>query len=155
MRECFGYHVKSISDHEHRELMPKEVYDIFMRDFVNITKYVNLEDTAYYTTDDGIEAVSRVTYHGETFEITSYGNGRLDAVSNALCNIIGIDYSLESYTEHDLEGKSSSKAASYVGIKHGNKTYWGTGIDSDIMTSSVKALLSAVNIMIEEIGSEK
>jgi glycerol-3-phosphate acyltransferase PlsX len=82
------------------------------------------------------------------FDITSYGNGRLDAISNALCNIIGIDYSLESYTEHDLEGTSSSKASSYVSIKNEGKTYYGAGIDSDIIVSSVKALVSAVNIML-------
>ncbi len=151
MREHFGYHVKSISDHEHRELQPKEVYEIFMRDFVNITKYIDIIDTDFDSTDEGISATSTVCFHGEVFDITSHGNGRLDAISNALCNIVGIDYTLESYAEHDLEGKSSSKAASYVSIKHGEKVYWGTGIHSDIIISSVKALVSAVNIMIDEL----
>ena len=154
MRECFGYHVKSISDHEHRELSPTQVYDIFMRDFVNLTKYIALEDTVFTSTENGIEASCTVTYHGEKFNIKSFGNGRLDAISNALCDIVGINYSLESYTEHDLEGKSSSKAASYVGIKHNGKVYWAAGIDSDIIISSVKALVSAVNVMIDDLGAK-
>ena len=54
---------------------------------------------------------------------------------------------LESYTQHAIEGKTTSKAASYVSICYDGKTYWGTGIDSDISTSSIKALLSAVNKM--------
>ena len=154
MRECFGYHVKSISDHEHRELSPAEVYDIFMRDFVNLTKYIALEDTVFTSAENGIEASCTVTYHGEKFNIKSFGNGRLDAISNALCDIVGINYSLESYTEHDLEGKSSSKAASYVGIMHDGKVYWAAGIDSEIIISSVKALVSAVNVMIDDLGAK-
>ena len=58
---------------------------------------------------------------------------------------LGIDYSLESYTQHAIEEKTTSKAASYVSVVKDGKTYWGTGIDSDISASSVKALVSAVN----------
>ena len=76
------------------------------------------------------------------------GNGRLDCVSNAIKSVIGKNYTLETYTQHALEGKTSSKAASYVSIALDGKVYYGTGIDSDISTSSVKALISAVNVML-------
>ena len=60
-------------------------------------------------------------------------------------NVIGKEYTLESYIQHALEEKSNSKAASYVSIVLDGKTYWGTGIHTDIMTSSVYALVSAIN----------
>lgn len=148
MREAFGYHVKSISDHEHRELQPKEVYDIFVRDFVNINTFVDVEKAVYKDKDGGIEAECTIKYNGVSYVRVVCGNGRLDAVSNAIKDVIGIDYIFDSYTEHDLEGKSSSKASSYVSIKNTGKTYYGAGIDSDIIVSSVKALVSAVNIML-------
>ena len=148
MREAFGYHVKSISDHEHRELMPSEVYDIFVRDFVNVNTPVDVEKAIYTDTDDGITAECTIKYNGVSYVRVSQGNGRLDAVSNAIKDVIGIDYIFDSYTEHDLEGKSSSKASSYVSIKNDGKSYYGAGIDSDIIVSSVKALVSAVNIML-------
>lgn len=150
MREAFGYHVKSISDHEHRELQPVEVYEIFKRDFVNINTYVDVVRAIYTDEPEGIRAESVIRYHGEERKVSSYGNGRLDAIGNALREVTGLDYELESYTEHDLEGKTSSKAASYVSIRHNGKIYWGTGIDSDIIVSSVKALVSAFNIMFRE-----
>ncbi|MBO5051612.1 MAG: 2-isopropylmalate synthase [Clostridia bacterium] len=150
MREAFGYHVKSISDHEHRELQPAEVYEIFKRDFVNINDLVDVVRAVYTDENGGIRAESVIRYHGKELQISSFGNGRLDAIGEALRQVTGLDYSLESYTEHDLEGKSSSKAASYVSIRHNGKTYWGTGIDSDIIVSSVKALVSAFNIMFRE-----
>jgi 2-isopropylmalate synthase len=152
MREAFGYHVKSISDHAHKELQPSEVYDIFMRDFVNLTDIIDVEKSVYEENENGIVANATIKYKDVYSKVTSNGNGRLDAISNALKEVTGIDYSLDSYTEHDLEGKSSSKAASYVSIKLDGKTYWGTGVDSDIIVSSVKALISAVNIMLKAIN---
>ncbi len=150
MREAFGYHVKSISDHEHRELQPKEVYDIFIRDFVNVNTPVDVERAVYTDKDGGIVAECTIKYNGVSYVRVSEGNGRLDAVSNAIKDVIGIDYIFDSYTEHDLEGKSSSKASSYVSIKLNDKAYYGAGIDSDIIVSSVKALVSAVNIMLNK-----
>ena len=151
MRESFGYHVKSISDHEHRELMPSEVYDIFMRNYVNLDSLVNVKRATYADIPDGnIEGVVTIEYLGRSETVASFGNGRLDCTSNAIKSVIGKNYSLETYTQHAIEGKTSSRAASYVSIVLEGKTYWGTGIDSDIGTSSAKALVSAVNKMLAD-----
>ena len=79
-------------------------------------------------------------------EIKGNGNGRLDAVSNAIKENLGIQYRDLTYTEHALEQGSKSRAAAYLGItgKDGRIT-WGVGVDSDIITASVKALFSAIN----------
>ena len=150
MREAFGYHVKSISDHEHRELLPKEVYDIFVRDFVNASSIINIIRASYSESHDGlIDGIITIDYNGNLSKVASEGNGRLDCASKALCQALGINYTLESYTQHALEGTTSSEAASYVSIAKDGKTYWGCGIDADIGTSSAKALVSAVNIMLK------
>ena len=146
MREVFGYHVKSISDREHRELQPKEVYDIFMKDFVNLTAPLDLIKAQYEDSDGNILGKISVSYKEKTYEVSSLGNGRLDCVSNALKQVIPKDYTLDSYAQHALEGRTTSRAVAYVSIIFEGKTYWGVGIDSDIATSSVKALISAVNL---------
>ena len=152
MREAFGYHVKSISDHEHRELQPKEVYDIFMRDFVNLTDKIKVVNATYndHIDDSDIDGVITLEYNGNETTIRASGNGRLDCVSNAIKKLTGKDYTLETYTQHALDGTTSSKAASYVSIVCDGKVYWGTGISSDISRSSIKALVSAVNIMLSK-----
>ena len=149
MREDFGYHVKSISDHEHRELLPNEVKDIFMRDYVNISAPLNVIKSDFTKTSEGnLRVQCELYFKGDTLKASSVGNGRLDAVSGAIKSAIGEDYTLQTYTQHAIDGRTSSEAASYVSITSGGKTYWGTGIDGDIGTSSIKALLSAVNAMI-------
>ena len=148
MREAFGYHVKSISDHEHRELQPREVYTIFTTDFLNITSPVNLVGGTYSKLVDGnIEGNVKVSVGGKVYETKSVGNGRLDCISEAVKSVIKKEYTLETYTQHALSGKTSSSAASYVSIVCDGVTYWGAGIDSDIGMSSIKALISAVNKM--------
>ena len=149
MREVFGYHVKSISDHAHKELSPKEVYEIFMKDFVNVQEKLRVVSAGYQDIDtETVRGTVEIEYLGKTQSVQVDGNGRLDCVSNAIKQVLGKAYVLESYVQHALEEKSTSKAASYVSIVADGKSYWGTGIHSDIMTSSIAALVTAVNRML-------
>ena len=152
MREGFGYHVKSISDRAHKELTPKEVYDIFINDFVNIDAPISMEKPHFSHGDNGVLAYVRVNALEKVYTESAEGNGRLDAVSNALKKILNMPFTLDSYTQHALEGKMTSEAASYVSIKdRDGAVYYGVGIDSDIITSSIKALISAINLMIRSL----
>ena len=149
MREVFGYHVKSVSDHAHKELSAEEVYDIFMKNYVNVEGHIVVEET-HYKQIDGITAEVTFLLDGERKVVSAIGNGRLDAVSNAIDSVLTKKYTLENYTEHAIEDGTSSRAASYVAIKSEDGTVtWGAGIDSDIINSSVKALVSAINRMME------
>ena len=148
MRESVGYLVKSVSDHKHKELLPDEVFAIFRDNYVDITSPLNIT-SAHYVQQDGIEATVSLVFNGKHASATDTGNGRLDAVSNAVRSYTGVDYSINTYTEHALEVGSASQAVSYVEIiGAGGESFWGTGIDNDIVTSSIKALVSAVNNML-------
>ena len=156
MREHFGYHVKRISDRGHRELAPTEVRDIFMRDYVNVSSPLSISGASYSSLDDGnIEFSATIEYGGERTAAAAIGNGRLDCVANALKSALGCDFTLEVYTQHAIDGKTSAEAAAYVGITAGGTLFFGAGIDSDIGTSSVKALVSAVNAMLLANGTTK
>ena len=148
MREVLGYQVKSISDHKHKELRPEEVFSIFKEKYVDITAPLDVTEV-HYVQRSGIEATVALTYNGRNASATDTGNGRLDAVSNAIRSYTGLGFSINTYTEHALEEGSASKAVSYVEIISGQgRSFWGTGIDNDIITSSIKALVSAVNNML-------
>ncbi|MBB6729829.1 2-isopropylmalate synthase [Cohnella zeiphila] len=148
MRENFGYCVKSVSDRLHKEISSEEIYDIFVEEYVNIQsplEFVNF----HFEQQEGYQTVVTVRLNGERQEFKGSGNGRLDAISQALQQNLNVSYANLKYTEHALEVGSGSRAISYIGITASDGTeYWGCGIDADIMTSSVKALVSAVNKMI-------
>lgn len=153
MKENFGYKVKNVSDHEHRELMPNEVLDIFNQEYVNKEQYLKIPSAHYVQQPDGsITATVEIEYKGENRKIVADGNGRLNAVSNAIKQVVGERYKLEVYTEHSLErDRSTATAVSYVGIQNEN-FFWGVGTHKDIIVSSIKALVSAINNMIEDEG---
>lgn len=146
MREEFGYLVKGVSDRGHRELAAHEVYDIFMKEYVNREERLRLESVTYEDGGDGgVRAVAETELFGKKNTVRADGNGRLNCVSNALKKATGLQYVLENYEQHALEEHSSARAASYVRLSYEGKSYWGAGVHSDIMTSSVCALVSALN----------
>ena len=150
MREHVGYLVKSISDHQHKELSPDDVYLIFKEHYIDLVSPFNLT-AVHYVQHNGIEATVDIEYNGTTASATNNGNGRLDAVSNAVRSYTGLNYTLKTYTEHALEVGSASKAVSYVELLNAEQeSFWGVGIDNDIITSSVKALVSAINNMLKQ-----
>lgn len=149
MREDVGYTVKSVSDHAHAELSPKEVLDVFTDTYVNINNHIELVDYHFVRTPE-INVTLTVRIDGELRDLTATGNGRLDAVSNAVKKQLDIEFSELTYEEHALTKGSSSQAITYVSITLDNgKKVWGAGIHDDIIASSINALFSAINRGIE------
>jgi 2-isopropylmalate synthase len=152
MREEVGYLVKDVSDKAHKELSPELVYQIFEDHYIT-AKSVFTIDECHFRQEDGIVASATVSHAGNRQVITGVGNGRLDAVSNALKHYFDISYELAVYEEHSLTRGSSSKAVAYVGVNCNQKKYWGVGIDADIIKASIAALEVAVNKIDEVKGA--
>ena len=145
MREDFGYAVKSVSDHKHKELMPEEVYEIFQKEYVNINTPLELVDYRFIRNED-VTVNLTIKLNGEIKAIQGRGNGRLNAVNNAIKENLDIHFDKLTYKEHALEEGSHSQAVAYVGITVSEgKTVWGAGIHDDIIAASINALFSAVN----------
>ena len=146
MREAMGYAAKGVSDHLHKELHPDEIFDLFKKTFENVGQPYSINEVHFQQTSEGITTKVISTFNGKTITTEAVGNGRLDAVSNALKKAYELKYSLEVYQEHALERSSSSKAIAYVGIKKPDGTMaWGAGVDPDIIRASIDALVTAIN----------
>ena len=109
-------------------------------------------DIVYEKEQSLAEVSFSVIRDGKIEKVHATGNGRLNAVSNGLKQVLGKDaFSFEGYSEHAMEGRSTARAAAYVSVKGKNDcVYWGAGVDSDILAASVLALISAVNNMLKE-----
>lgn len=147
MRENFGYAVKSVSDHMHKELKADEIFKIFNDNYLNINTPVDVPEAHFKQISGGQIAadVTVTTPDLGTKVFHTEGNGRLNAVANALKQALNLDFTIETYQEHALERHSTSEAVSYVGISVNGKTVWGAGKNTDIIMSSIRALLSAIN----------
>ena len=150
MREDVGYAVKSVSDHAHAELSPAQVLEVFTDRYVNINNHIRLIDY-HFERKPEIHVTVTVEIDGKVMDLKGTGNGRLDAVSNAVKEKIGMEFSQLTYEEHALTSGSSSQAVTYVSlVPESGKRVWGAGIHDDIIASSINALFSAINRSIDK-----
>lgn len=147
MREEVGYLMKGVSDRAHAELKPDEMLDIFYQTYYYPEKQFDIVE-CHFKQQDGFLAQVSVKVGDEVTVVEAQGNGRLNAVNNALKKHFGLQYTLDAYEEHSLSKKSDAKAMAYVGVtKDGQKLSWGISSDEDIIRASIDALVNAVNRM--------
>ncbi|WP_454295203.1 2-isopropylmalate synthase [Salana multivorans] len=106
----------------------------------------SLRSTKLTSPGDGSGEKLRVTLvdGGEEHEITTHGNGPIDAFTAALATR-GVDVAVRDYAEHALSAGGDAVAAAYIEAEVGGQVLWGVGIDPSITTASFKAIVSAVN----------
>ena len=144
MKEEVGYLIKGVSDRRHQELHPAEIYAIFEENYIAPRSVFRIPE-CHFRQEKGIRAEVTIEQGGESRVIRAGGNGRLDAVCNAIKTYFGVSYQLSVYEEHAISKGSSSRAAAYVAILCDGKHYWGVGVDEDIIKASIAALASAAN----------
>ena len=146
MREAMGYTAKAVSDHTQKELKPEEIFELFKKTFENVKSPLDITEVHFQQKDGGITTQVTTEFNGRSITTEAAGNGRLNAVSNALKKAYDFQYDLVTYQEHALEQSSSSKAIAYVGIrKPDGSLAWGAGVDPDIIRASIDALVTAIN----------
>ncbi|MCP4339936.1 MAG: 2-isopropylmalate synthase [Desulfobulbaceae bacterium] len=153
MQPEFGKVIQAVTDKEGRELLHKEIYTTFENEYLTLStpyelhtfnvvkRHINVGEKE---SQADVEAV--ILVHGEEVTVSASGNGPLDAFCSAVKQKITGDFKLTSYHEHALNGGSSAKAAAYIEIKApSGLVSWGTGVDTDIIIASIKAVLSSLN----------
>ncbi|MEE1186007.1 MAG: 2-isopropylmalate synthase [Acutalibacteraceae bacterium] len=144
MRNDVGNYIKAISESDQKELSADYIYNVFSDKYINNTNTFTVPSCSFRTAD-GVVAEISIQLGNKECTVFANGNGRLDAISNAIKQYFGINYEIILYEEHAMSSNSSSKAATYIGIKTEDEICWGVGVDEDIIKSSVNALIVAVN----------
>lgn len=152
MREHLSYLCKSVSDHEHKELKVQEVLQIFKEHYFLNESPIIIKNMNFTRNGETVTADITFAENGKETDIKAYGNGSLDAVSNALKQYVNTDYELLVYTEHSMQERGSGSAAvAYIGLKDANgNMHWGVGTNTDIIHAGADALLSAYYHMIHQ-----
>lgn len=149
MREHFSYICKEVSDHQHKELKPDEVLEIFTSQYLNLDSGIKIADFDFERENDAVKINITFRKDGKETELEAEGNGTLSAINNALCAFTGEQYTLQVFTQHSMQEQGSrSVAASYIGLERADGTlFWGAGTDTDVVKASTNALLSAFQNM--------
>jgi 2-isopropylmalate synthase len=141
----FSRVVQRLADSSGREIAASDIHALFVREYLEKEapyRYASHRMSENTAADEPVQL--EVTAHDGHVQRTlrGAGNGPIDAFVNAL----GLDVRLMDYHEHAIGSGANARAACYVELRVGNgPTLFGAGIDSNIVTASFKAVLSAVN----------
>jgi len=141
----FARAVQNVADTSGREMAAADIHALFSQEYLEQDSpyhYVSHRMTEDSSGTEPVQVDLSVLHHHVKRSLRGRGNGPVDAFVNAL----GLDIRLMDYHEHAIGSGANARAASYVELRVANgPTLFGVGIDSNIVTASFKAVLSAVN----------
>ncbi len=143
----FSRHVQTLADETSRELNAADIWGAFERTYLpgDKDRFVLRDYDETGSAGDRL-FVGRITIDGEERSLSGRGNGLISGVIAALAESTGPVLDVVDYTEHAIGHGAGAQAAAYLECRTADgRTIWGVGIDSDIATASVRAVLSAAN----------
>ena len=148
----FSQVIQHHTDSEGGEVTPAQMWEIFKDEYLpNPDKPWGRFKLKTVAVDSDVEGDTKVrvamtdtaSASGEV-ELEGVGNGPIAAFANALSNV-GVDVRVLDYHEHAMSSGGDAQAAAYLECAVDGRMLWGVGIESSIVTSSLKAVVSAVN----------
>ena len=145
----FSHDIQAITDAEGKEVPAKRIYEQFLATYVDQPgarlKYV--EHRTYPDTAAPGRRLIEATIRdqGREIVITGSGTGPIDSFVDALSRHIGVEMSVLDYSEHSMQRGSNASAISYVEVEHAGGKLFGAGINTNISSASLEAVVSAAN----------
>lgn len=146
MQADFSRHVQALADETSRELNATDIWDAFAHAYLSQGRF-GLGDYDETRASNGDRLFTgTITVNGTERSVSGRGNGLISSIVAALRDECSVVLDVIDYTEHTLGIGSDAQAAAYVECKTASgATVWGVGIDADIATASVRAVLGAAN----------
>ena len=148
MQAHFSKHVQDLADELGRELQANDIWDVFRKVYrLDEPQRFQLIDWDEGRAPDGNRIFAgKIGVDGKEQSVSGRGNGLISSVIATLAESFGINLEVRDYAEHSMGKSSDARAAAYVEcVKPDGSTVWGVGIDEDVATASVRAVLSAAN----------
>jgi 2-isopropylmalate synthase len=140
----FSRVIQARTDADGGEVTPDEMWTAFSSEYLADGKLALLAHHTSSVVDSKDALAVEIGMDGVEHEIKGVGNGPISAFCDALGSL-GLDVRVLDYSEHAMSAGSDAQAAAYVECEIGGDTYWGVGIDTNTVTASMRAVLSAVN----------
>lgn len=150
MQAHFSRHVQQLADETGRELHAGDIWSVFQRVYcLNTPQHFQLLDYEETRAANGERIFAgKIAVDGQEKSVSGRGNGLISSVVSTLRDSFGLTLDIADYSEHAMGQGSGVAAAAYVECTTDKgKTVWGVGIDEDVATASVRAVLSAANAL--------
>ena len=148
----FSKTIQGVVEDTGTEISPVAMWDEFQAMYLPIDPRLTLRSHELITRDDDHTTITaQVIMDGEPLTLKGEGNGPIAAFVHAVRDVVGLDLDVVDYHEHSLGRGADATAVAYVEtLDEGGTTRWGIGTDHNIITASLRAVLSAANRALEE-----
>jgi len=140
----FSRVIQGYTDAEGGEVTPQQMWEIFSREYLGAGSLALLDQQTSSVIEAKHALVAEISVDGRPQQVEGVGNGPISAFCDALASV-GVDVRVLDYNEHALTAGTDAQAAAYVEGEIGGDVFWGVGIDTNTVTASMRAVLSAVN----------
>ena len=138
----FSQVVQQAMDASGKEFTAHDIFDLFEREFgvhtIVAPKHQLIEE------GDKVRLAGEAVLNGERVSITGSGNGPIDAFVEGLSAACGETIRVLDYHEHAIGAGANARAVAYLELRVGARTLFGVGLDSNIVSASLKAIISGV-----------
>jgi len=148
MQAHFSRYVQDLADELGRELQAGDIWEVFRKAYrLDEPQHFQLLDYNEMRSPDGSRVFAgKIGVDGKAQTVSGKGNGLISSVVATLAETFGVALEVRDYSEHALGKGSDARAAAYVEcVAADGSTVWGVGIDEDVATAGVRAVLSAAN----------
>jgi 2-isopropylmalate synthase len=140
----FSRVIQGHTDAEGGEVSPPRMWEIFSAEYLSEGPVTLLEQQTSSVVEGKHVLTAEVFADARAQQVEGIGNGPISAFCGALASI-GVSARVLDYHEHALTEGTDAQAAAYVECEIGDQVCWGVGIDTNTVTASMRAVLSAVN----------
>lgn len=150
MHPEFGTIIKKATDEIGRELTPEEIMEQFKKTYFEVKRTVTLSKYSVTSTNGDVAIEAKLINGGEkVLDVKGTGNGPISAFFHGL-NALGYDNLVfKTYEEHALTSGVDAEAVAYIELIKGEDVFFGVGQDKNTTTASLRAILCAINRMIQ------
>ena len=140
----FSRVIQEHTDAEGGEVPPGRMWEIFWAEYLSEGLMALLDHQTSSVVEAKHVLTAEVVADGRVRQVEGVGNGPISAFCDALATI-GVTARVLDYNEHALTEGTDAQAAAYVECEIGDQVFWGVGIDTNTVTASMRAVLSAAN----------
>jgi 2-isopropylmalate synthase len=142
----FSKTIQHLTEDSGTEISPAAMWESFQNEYLPENPGIALVNHEVRSSDSRLSAVTaHLVVDGEDVEVMGTGNGPIEAFVNALNGSLGANLDVVDYAEHALGAGKAATAVAYVETRSGDgQVRWGVGTDPNIMTASLRAVVSAL-----------
>jgi 2-isopropylmalate synthase len=140
----FSSTIQHITEDTGTEISPTEMWSAFEEQYLPADPAIRLLSHELSVSAEKTRITAQLLVDGEHLAVAGEGNGPIDAMVHALRRALGVDIDVVDYHEHAVSAGADATAVAYVESVGPDATRWGVGLDPNILTASLKAVVGAV-----------